>query len=193
MDRVFSDMLFLFVIVHLGDILIFSKDPLKNEEHVKAVLQRLREHKLLAKPEKCIFHASTVHYLGFVLSPEGIGLDQSKVKAILSWPSPTTVKQIQSFLGLANLYRKFIPSFSEIVQPIIALLKKDAPFLWTTTQEEAFQRLQTEFTQAPILAQPDINRPFIVETDASNYAIGAVLNSNLVTRLNILSPTFHRH
>ncbi|XP_069506308.1 uncharacterized protein [Ambystoma mexicanum] len=162
MDRVFSDMLFLFVIVYLDDILIYSKDTLQHKEHVNAVLQRLRGQRLLVKPEKCLFHVTSVHYLGFVLSPEGIGMDQSKVKAILSWPTPTSVKQVQSFLGLANFYQKCIPTFSEIVQPIIALLKKDTPFLWSTPQDKEFQGLKTEFTQAPILAQPDINQPFLV-------------------------------
>ncbi|XP_069466557.1 uncharacterized protein [Ambystoma mexicanum] len=158
MDRVFSDMLFLFVIIYLDNILIYSKNLAIHQERVSMVLQRVRENNLLAKPEKCIFHVPTVRYLEFILSPQGIEMDPAKVDSILSWPRPTSVKQIQSFLRPANFYWKFIPTFSAIVQPIVALLKKDVPFNWTKDQESAFHELKQRFTQGPILAQPGIGK-----------------------------------
>ena len=118
MNDIFSDLLDVTVVVYLDDILIFSDDPSKHEEHVREVLRRLRKHDLFCKPEKCEFHADRIEYLGYIIGPEGISMDPKKIASILDWPQPRNVRDIQSFLGFANFYRRFIFGYSEIVLPL---------------------------------------------------------------------------
>ena len=106
-----------FVVIYLDDILIFSADPAKHEQHVRLVLERLRQHNLHAKPEKCQFHTDTTEYLGFIVSPKGVAMDPAKTKVIGDWPTPRNLKEVQSFLGFANFYRRFIDAYSRIVRP----------------------------------------------------------------------------
>jgi hypothetical protein len=110
-----------------------------------------------------------------VLSAKGIGVDPSKVKNILEWKPPTTVHQVRSFLGLVGYYRRFIPDFSKLVKPITSLLKNDSKFNWSSKCNEAFEQLKTLLTTAPVLAQPDITKPFDVYCDASGSGLGCVL------------------
>ena len=110
-----------------------------------------------------------------MLSAEGIVVDPSKVEEVLNWKAPTTVHQVRSFLGLAGYYRRFIPDFSRIAKPITGLLKNQTKFVWSTECEEAFQTLKKLLTTAPVLAQPDIERPFDIYCDASRIGIGCVL------------------
>ncbi|XP_069502712.1 uncharacterized protein [Ambystoma mexicanum] len=145
-------------------------------KHIRTVLQRLREHNLFAKLEKCEFHCTTVEYLGYFLTPSGVQMDQKKVQAVVDWLAPTSVKEIQAFLGFANFYRRFIKNFSELVTPITTLLKKGKAFVWDEAAEQGFQQLKAAFTSAPVLRHPDLNQPFLVETDASSYALEAVLS-----------------
>ena len=118
MNMVFSDLLDICVIVYLDDILIYSEDPTKHTEHVREVLQRLRKHGLYAKGEKCTFDADGVEYLGFMLGPKGLAMDDAKVRTIREWPTPRKVKDIQSFLGFANFYCQFIHNYSDITVPL---------------------------------------------------------------------------
>jgi hypothetical protein len=113
--------------------------------------------------------------LGHVLTPEGVSVDPSKVQDVLSWKSPTSVHQIWQFLGLAGYYRCFIPDLSKIAHPMTKLLQKDAKFIWSLTCEEAFQALKKFLTSAPVLAQPDIEKPFDIYCDASRTGLGCVL------------------
>ncbi|KAJ1189836.1 hypothetical protein NDU88_006578 [Pleurodeles waltl] len=178
MDSVFSDLLNQTVVIYLDDILIYSRNPELHSSHVKQVLQRLRAHQLFCKPEKCEFDKTEVKYLGYHLSPTGIAMDQEKVQAILDWPSPSSIKETQCFLGLANFYRQFILDFAKQTSHITHTLKKEnvtKGFVWTNAVETAFQDLRRAFTQAPILRHPDTNKQFIVVTNASERAIGAVL------------------
>ncbi|KAJ1164023.1 hypothetical protein NDU88_004470 [Pleurodeles waltl] len=178
MDSVFSDLLNQTVVIYLDDILIYSRNPELHSSHVKQVLQRLRAHQLFCKPEKCEFDMTEVKYLGYHLSPTGIAMDQEKVQAILEWPSPSSIKETQCFLGLANFYRQFILDFARLTSHITHTLKKEnlkKGFVWTEAAEAAFQELKRVFTQAPILRHPDTTKQFIVVTDASERAIGAVL------------------
>jgi hypothetical protein len=140
------------------------------------VLKILEREKLYAKPEKCEFEETRVEYLGAMISSEGVEMDYKKTNDIESWPSPRSVKQIQEFLGLANYYRHFIPNFSKICCPIHNLLKKESTFIWAEQQERAFQALKKEFRQAPLLAYPNPDKQYFVETDASDYATGGVLS-----------------
>src|ERR1700720_3235837 len=108
MNDIFSDLLDLFVVVYLDDILIYSEDPEQHVEHVREVLRRLRKNGLFLNPAKCDFHAETMEYLGFVLSPNGLSMDTAKVKVIQEWPTLRKVKDIQFFLGFANFYHRFV-------------------------------------------------------------------------------------
>ena len=132
--------------------------------------------RLYVKPEKCEFHVTTVNFLGYTLTPEGTKMDESKVQSVLQWPQPKTVKEVQAFLGLANFYRRFIQGYSTIAAPLTALTKKDQPFQWTIPAEDAFTYLKHRFTTAPILATFNPAAQVILETDASDYAIGACLS-----------------
>ena len=124
MNDIFSDLLDVAVIVYLDDILIYSDNPDDHKKHVREVLRRLRKHGLFARADKCAFHRDTVEYLGFILSPNGLSMDQAKVKAIQDWPEPRKIKDIQSFLGFANFYRRFIPHYSDIVILLTRLTRK---------------------------------------------------------------------
>jgi hypothetical protein len=126
--------------------------------------------------EKCEFDKSSVAFLGYVISPDGIFMDKSKVETIQCWATPSSVKDVQRFLGFANFYRRFIKGYSKIATPLITLTCKDKPFSWNPTAQAAFDTLKMAFTSAPILIHPDPAKPFIVETDASNFALGAILS-----------------
>jgi hypothetical protein len=165
-----------FVVVYLDDILIYSETKEDHENHVRVVLKKLREHKLYCKLEKCQFFETSIAYLGFYISPDGISMDPSKVSSVTDWPAPKNAHDIQVFLGFANFYRRFIKSFAKVAQPITKLLRKDTKFTWAEEQDKAFETLKSMFTTAPILAHPDPSRPFVVETDASDYALGGVLS-----------------
>jgi hypothetical protein len=135
----------------------------------------LRDNKLYAKFSKYEFWLNKVSFLGHVLSGGGISVDPTRVQEVLDWKAPTTVIEVQSFLGLAGYYRRFILDFSKIAKPITQLLQKDEKFVWTPKCEEAFHTLQTLLTSAPVLAQPDIEKPFDVYCDASGTSLGCVL------------------
>ncbi|XP_078518423.1 LOW QUALITY PROTEIN: retrotransposon-like protein 1 [Lissotriton helveticus] len=165
-----------FAVVYIDDILIFSKNMEEHVSHVRTILECLLKNQLYVKLEKCVFHTTKVEFLGFILSPDGVSMDESKLKAIRDWPAPSTVKEIQSFLGFANFYRRFIQNFSEKVSPITRLLRKKEKFVWGSEAEGAFQFLKESFISAPILQHPDPLEPFFVEADASNLAIGGVLS-----------------
>ena len=164
-----------FVVVFIDDILIYSKNEEEHAQHLHIVLQRLREHQIYAKFSKCDFWLKEVPFLGHVISAEGISVDPSKVQDVLDWKAPTSVAEIRSFLGLAGYYRRFIPEFSRIAKPMTELLKKGVEFYWSNQCEEAFQKLKTLLTSAPILAQPGTAKPFDVYCDASGTGLGCVL------------------
>lgn len=182
MNDIFRDLLDIIVLVYLDDILIFSDTYEQHVLDVIEVLSRLRNNNLYASLSKCEFHQSEVLFLGFVLSGTGIRMDSDKLDTILAWKSPTSVKDIQIFLGFANFYRVFINNFAKLASPLTRLLRKDVPFIWSDTCENSFSALKNSFVSAPILHFPDTTRPFILETD---YALCGVLsqyeeNGNLV-------------
>jgi hypothetical protein len=175
MNSVFMPELDKFVVVFIDDILIYSKNEEEHAKHLWIVLTRLREHQLYAKFSKCAFWLEEIQFLGHVLSAKGIAVDPSKVKDILEWKPPTTVHQFRSFLGLAGYYRWFIPDFSKIVKPITGLLKNDTKFDWSSKCNGAFEQLKVLLTTSPVLAQPDIEKPFDVYCDTSGSGLGCVL------------------
>ena len=176
MNDIFSDMVDFFVVVYLDDILIYSRDMAEHQKHVRLVLQRLRENNLHANLSKTTFHTDTVEYLGFIVSPSGISMDEAKTKVVRAWPEPHNVKAVQSFLGFANFYRRFIDNYSKIVTPLTRLTRKNEPFAWTAETQLAFDTLKNAFCSAPVLAHYDPSLPCVLETDSSDYALGAVLS-----------------
>uniref|UniRef100_A0A8C5N9Y2 Gypsy retrotransposon integrase-like protein 1 n=1 Tax=Gouania willdenowi TaxID=441366 RepID=A0A8C5N9Y2_GOUWI len=179
-NDVLRDMLNRFVFVYLDDILIFSKTPSEHQQHVRMVLQRLLENKLFVKSEKCEFHVPEISFLGYIVAQGEMQMDPAKVSAVTEWPPPTNRKQLQRFLGFANFYRRFIRNYSSIAVPLMALTSTLIPFCWTSEAEAAFKELKCRFTSAPVLVQPDSDRQFIVEVDASDTGVGAVLSQRAV-------------
>ncbi|KAL0150390.1 hypothetical protein M9458_054207 [Cirrhinus mrigala] len=176
-NEVFRDMLNRYVIVYIDDILIFSNSLAEHVQHVRAVLQRLIQHQLYAKEEKCQFHQQSIAFLGYVISPEGVAMDDSKVKAVREWPRPKTLKELQRFLGFSNFYHRFIRNFSTVAAPLTSMVKKGKTHLtWSTDAVQDFHELRHRFTTAPILRHPDPQLPFLVEVDASSTRVGAVLS-----------------
>ena len=157
------------------DILIHADTLNELRKRTKRVLDILRKEDLFLKPEKCDFEVTEVEYLGFIVRPGVIAMDPKKLAGIADWPPPKTLRQVRSFLGFGNFYRRFIPKYSHIVKPLTELTKKDHPFVWTTTCQDAFDGLKGIFLKAPILRIPDPDKPFFLETDASAFASGAVL------------------
>jgi hypothetical protein len=163
------------VIVYMDDILILADTEEELAKTTKIVLRKLKENDLYLKPEKCEFAKEKVEYLGMVVKGNEIAMDTKKVKAIMEWPAPKTVKEVRSFLGLGNFYRKFIRKYSDVVKPLNELLQKDRVFQWTEEAQKVFQDLKERFCEEPVLKTPDTSKPFQIECDTSKFAIGAVL------------------
>ncbi|KAI2657226.1 Transposon Tf2-9 polyprotein [Labeo rohita] len=175
--EVFRDMLNRWVIVYIDDILIYSSSYAEHVQHVRAVLQRLIKHQLYCKEEKCEFHQEKIAFLGYIISPEGVAMDERKVNAVRNWPRPTTLIELQRFLGFANFYRRFIRGFSSVAAPLSSMVKRGISRLaWTPPAIQTFLDLRQRLTTAPILHHPDPNMPFFVEVDASSTGVGAVLS-----------------
>ena len=148
------------------------------KDHIEAVmdvLQVAEDNDLYFKPEKCIFHAPHINYLGVILEKGMIHMDLVKIEGIKNWPMPTKVKDVRSFLGFCNFYQPFIPKFGHDVKPLNKLTKKDAPWQWGKHQQEAMDNLKAKVTRAPVLQSPELDKQFEVEVNVSGYAIGAVL------------------
>ncbi|KAK3562595.1 hypothetical protein QTP86_002072 [Hemibagrus guttatus] len=165
------------VLVYIDDILIYSRNLAEHRQHVREVLQRLRDYQLFLKAEKCAFHQSSVHFLGYIIDRSGVRMDERKVAAVRDWPPPTTIKELQRFLDFANFYRRFIRRYSSITSPLTSLLRnKPRSLTWNPAASQAFNTLKTAFTTAPLLVHPNPDLPFIVEVDASTTGVGAVLS-----------------
>ncbi|WVZ80632.1 LOW QUALITY PROTEIN: hypothetical protein U9M48_028091 [Paspalum notatum var. saurae] len=175
MNKVFMEYLDKFVVVFIDDILIYSKTEEEHEEHLRLVLQKLRDHKLYAKLSKCEFWLDQVPFLGHIVSKGGIMVDPSKISSVMDWKVPEVVKEVRGFLGLAGYYRRFIESFSGIAKPMTSLLEKGVPFIWTKERQAAFDELKKRLTTAPVLTLPDLTKSFTVYCDASKEGLGCVL------------------
>jgi hypothetical protein len=176
MNDIFHDLLDVCVVVYLDDILIYSNDLETHCSQVKDVLGRLRKYNLHARPEKSGFHMDSIEYLDVIISPNGISMDPEKVKVILDWPVPTSVKELQSFLGFANFYRRFVDNYSGITKAMTSLLRKNTEYQWNKKCETAFQILKKAFTEAPVLRHYDPENMIVLESDASDYAIAGILS-----------------
>ena len=175
-NETLRDILDIIVIAYVDDLLVFTTGTkAQHAKDVDAVFERLDKVNCRTAPEKCQFFKKEVTFLGFVVSVNGIRMDPEKIKSIVEWPTPSNVKDVQAFLGLANYNRKFIQNYSSIATPLTNLTKKDTKFTWGTKQEEAFNRLKEASASAPTLAMFDQKRKVIIETDTSNFAIGVYL------------------
>ena len=183
-NKIFREFLDKYVIVYLDDILVYSNTYEEHLQHLRQVLQTLRENELYAKPQKCVFAKQEVDFCGHIVGNGVVKVMQTKIKSIREWPQPKNVHEVRQFLGLAGYYRRFIKNFSLIALPLSELLKvgeenkrkhKYKPIPWNTAHQLAFERLKQRLTDAPILQQVDTSKPFILETDASDFAIGACL------------------
>ena len=162
-------------LVYIDDVIVLGRDFDDHLTNLQYVLERLQEAGLKLQPEKCHFCKDEVSYLGHIISRHGVSTDPSKTNKVSSWPQPTTKRDVQCFLGLANYYRRFIQGFAEIAQPLHKLTEK-RDFAWTSQCQDAFEELRRKLTSTPILAFPDFTKPFILDTDASDFGIGAVLS-----------------
>jgi len=175
MNSVFHGFLDKFVLIFIDDILIYSRSRKEHEEHLRLVLQTLREHQLYAKFSKCDFFKEEIQYLGHVITKEGIAVDPEKIRTIMEWPIPKDVADIRSFMGLAGYYRRFVEGFSRVAHPITSLQKKGKVFKWTPECQQSFEHLKHLLTTAPILCIADPNKDYVVCTDASKEGVGGVL------------------
>ena len=176
MNKIFADLVEKdHLVVYLDDILIFHHDLNELRRLTHDVLSRLQKHDLYLKPEKCFFNRTSIEYLGVIVSQGQVKMDPAKLSGISDWPTPAKLKDVQAFLGFCNFYRRFIHHFSDIAKPLHALARKDTPFHWSHPEEKAFRTLIQAFTSAPVLSLPDRKLPFRLITDASDYALGAIL------------------
>ena len=161
--------------VYIDDVLVIGRTFQEHLGNLREVFQQLRSAGLRLKLNKCLFAGSRVVYLGFVVSREGIAPDPQKVEAVRAFPQPHDVKSLRSFLGLASYYRHFVRGFSSVANPLFTLTKKDVDFVWSEACEAAFHQLKKLLTEAPVLALPEFDRGFLLETDASGVGLGTVL------------------
>ena len=155
MNRVFQPYLDRFVIVFIDDILVYSSSSEEHSEHLRIVLQTLRERQLYAKLSKCQFWLDRVTFLGHVISVEGVSVDLQKIEAVVNWKSPKNVSEVRSFLGLAGYYRKFVEGFSKIAAPLTKLTRKDVKYDWIDACQQSFEELKGRLTSSPVLALPN--------------------------------------
>jgi hypothetical protein len=178
MNDIFRNYLDNFVIVFLDDILIYYKSEEEHEHHLRLVLQVMREHQLYANLSKCYFYQKKIHYLGHIISEQGIAVDPEKFEAIREWPTPRYVSDVRYFMGLAGYYKRFIVGFSKIAHPITSLQNKENKFEWTLKCDKNFNLLKELLTSAPMLKITDPNEICVVCTDACKEGLGGVLTQN---------------
>jgi hypothetical protein len=175
MNQIFRDYLDQFVIVFLDDVLIYSKTLAEHRRHVRLALEVLRKHQLFAKESKCEFFRDHIDFLGHRVDRDGVHMMEDKVKAIREWPTPKSIDEVRSFLGMVGYYRKFIANFSSIAAAMTQLLKKGSRFEWTAELEASFRKLIQATTTAPTLILPDPQKPYVITADACGFGVGACL------------------
>lgn len=176
MNTVLAPLLRKGVLVFIDDILVYTRTLEEHVQLLRQVFELLDQHQLKVKKSKCAFAQKQLVYLGHVISVGGVATDPKNIAAVQKWETPKSVRAVRGFLGLAGYYRKFVRNFGQISRPLTELLKKDRHFRWTDETETSFRSLQQALITAPVLAIPDFTKPFVVETDASDGGVGAVLS-----------------
>ena len=176
MDTVLAGMNYETCLVYLDDIIVFSHDEHSHLRRLAQLFQRLRDARLKLKPSKCCVLQKRVNFLGYTVSQAGVGTDQAKIEAVRDWPTPTNLRQCRAFVGLCQYYRRFVPNFSDVAAPLHALTKKGVRFVWSNDCRDAFEDLKRALVSADVLALPNDHDHFILDCDASNKAMGAVLS-----------------
>ena len=166
------------MIVYLDNILIYTATITELFHWTHKVFQLLMKLDLYLRPAKCSFNQTLVEYLGLIISEGELCMDPVKLKAVKEWPQPKKIKDIQKFVGFCNFYRRFVQGYSTMARPLFNLTKKDTPWHWTQSEENAFTALQDALTSAPVLILPDYDNPFTLITDASDYATGSILEQD---------------
>ena len=175
MDLVLNKVKYKSAFAYMDDVICFSRDFQSHLQHVEEILQLLQKANLKLKRSKCVFGVDSLKYLGFIINEKGITPCNDKVKAILSFPTPRSVRDVRSFCGMAQFYRKFIQNFAGIARPLYDLLKGKVKFGWSPTCQTAFDILKKALTGCDIMVYPDFNRKFFLATDASDISLGATL------------------
>jgi len=170
------------VAAFIDDVIVGTEIKEGHDELVVEVIRRLEENDLYVKLEKCKWKVREVEFLGVVIGPEGIKMEEEKVKGVLEWPTPKCVKDVQKFLGLVNYYCQFIEGFASIARLLHDMVKKDKKWEWTERQEKVFKELKDRFTKELVLAAPDLDKKLKVEVDTSDYATGGVLSMEVENR-----------
>ena len=176
MQEVLSDLLWHSCVVYIDDILVFGDTFDQFVTRTGVVLQRLMERGILLKPSKCWFGRKKVEFLGYVVSGEGVHADPKKTHKIRNFPRPTNPKEVRTFIGMASYYRRFIRDFGTVSAPLVKLTEHDAEWNWSEAQEEAFNKVRNAIADDAVQAHPDYAKPFLVDTDASDIGLGAVLS-----------------
>jgi RNase H-like domain found in reverse transcriptase/Reverse transcriptase (RNA-dependent DNA polymerase) len=163
-----------FILIFFDDILVYSTDLTSHKAHLSLVFQKIHDNQLCAKKSKCEFRVSQIEYIGHLITGEGVATDPGKVQAMIEWLEPRTVKELRGFLELIGYYKKFVKNYGSISKHLTELLKKNS-FHWSQESSTAFQALKIAMCNAPMLAIPNFNEPFIIETYACDRGMGAVL------------------
>ena len=199
MQGVFHEDILQTMMVYLDDIIVFSSTIEEHLERLERVLRKLQQHGLKIEPSKCQLFQDQVSYLGHVVTADGVATDPEKTKVVREWPIPTTVRDLRSFLGFASYYRRFVPNFAQVAGPLHKLVAKlgnggkvrstktPTKNMWTADCQQSFDKLKNLLTTAPVLAYPDYNKTFILETDASNDGLGAVLSQEQGGKVKVIA------
>lgn len=194
MNETMDEFLNKFVLVFLDDIIIFSNSLEEHQRHVAQVLARLRDRKLYAKRSKCTFYQREVEFLGHHVGVNGLRVMEDKLEAVSEWPTPRNVRDVRAFLGLVGFYRRFVREFSRVALPLTTLTRTvtGAPFSWGPSEQLAFDALKQGLRSAPVLLLPDPTLPYVVHTDASGFATGAVLQQDQGAGLQPIAFLSHK-
>ena len=179
METVLAGLNWQICLIYLDDIIVYGKTFHDMVNNLDLVLNKLNEANLKLKPRKCKLFAKEVEFLGHITSEAGIKTDPKKIEVVTTWPKPENVQHVRAFVGFCSYYRRFIEKFSEIAKPLRKLTEKNQPFLWSPECDKAFETLKKRMVESPILAHPDFTKPFVLDTDASDTAIGGVLSQNI--------------
>ena len=179
METVLTGLNWKICLIYLDDIIVIGKTFEEMIKNLDQVLDKLYQAGLKLKSRKCQLFSREVEFLGHVISQEGIKTDPKKTEAVRTWPKPANIHSLRSFLGFCSYYRRFIPDFAAIAKPLHRLTEKGAAFVWTEECSKAFESLKQKMVKAPVLAHPDFSQGFILDTDASDLAIGAVLSQKI--------------